>query len=130
MSRLKRGSRVLRRAHIRYAGVTAIDHQLDLGNGISLAAYQATIEKAQAHLSRYNTTLAIIDSLYLEFLAAEREVAAMSEKILLGVAFRYGKDSKEYCMAGGIPRSQYKLRKRRPQPTPVESDISTETEHN
>ena len=39
---------------------------------------------------------------------AEKAVSEMSEKMLIGVAFEYGKDSSEYSMAGGVRKSQRK----------------------
>ncbi len=41
-------------------------------------------------------------------LETEKVLMAFSEKMLLGVAFEYGKDSFEYEMAGGVRKSQRK----------------------
>ena len=46
-------------------------------------------------------------------LEAEKTLMALSEKMLLGVAFEYGKDSAEYEMAGGVRKSQRKRPVRR-----------------
>ncbi len=42
----------------------------------------------------------------------EKNLGALSERILLGVACRYGKDSTEYGMAGGVRKSD-RIRKSR-----------------
>ncbi|MEH2374772.1 hypothetical protein [Nostoc sp.] len=38
----------------------------------------------------------------------ERDLADYSEKILLGVAYKFGKNSHEYQMAGGTRKSERK----------------------
>jgi hypothetical protein len=54
----------------------------------------------------------MVDSSKLELEELEKTLGAFSEKMLTGIAFKYGKDSREYEMAGGIRRSE-SLRKSR-----------------
>lgn len=52
--------------------------------------------------------------------AAEDRLKDLSERVLLGVATRYGKDSDEYEMAGGIRKSERKRPLRRAKAESVE----------
>ncbi|WGV24755.1 hypothetical protein [Halotia branconii] len=110
MARRKRTSPVLQKSVRRAAGINSIDPKLDLGNGLSLFAFSALIEAMRTQENAYNTALSNLDKLYHEMLEKERELADMTEHILLGVATRYGKSSVEYGMAGGVPKNQRRRR--------------------
>ncbi|MEH2268677.1 MAG: hypothetical protein V7K68_09640, partial [Nostoc sp.] len=58
-----------------------------------------------SQLDAYNTALAVIDSSKTEMDELDRNLSDLTEKMLLGVAFKYGKDSREYEMAGGVRKS-------------------------
>jgi hypothetical protein len=53
-------------------------------------------------IDAYNTALSVIDSSKTEIDQLEKTLADVSDKMLIGVAFKYGKDSSEYEMAGGV----------------------------
>jgi hypothetical protein len=105
----KRNSKALEHASQRLAGIKSIDPALDLGNGLSVATYVLTIGEADAALEGYNTQLSQADGLQNAFFAKEKALRDVSERMLVGVAAKYGKDSDEYEMAGGTKKS---LRKR------------------
>ena len=52
--------------------------------------------------------LSTVDRAIASVEAAEAEVKNLSELMLLGVATKYGKDSYEYEMAGGVRKSERK----------------------
>ncbi|ABA23024.1 hypothetical protein Ava_3417 [Trichormus variabilis ATCC 29413] len=106
MARRKRSSQALQKAVRRAASVNSIDPNLDLGNGLSLPAFLNLIETMRNKENTYNSALSNLDKLYREMLETERQLADMTEHILLGVATRYGKSSVEYGMAGGVPKNQ------------------------
>ncbi|NEQ24901.1 MAG: hypothetical protein F6K28_38555 [Microcoleus sp. SIO2G3] len=110
MSRLKRSSIIVDKAERRLAGLKSINATLDLGKGLSNQAFSALIETTRNRVAAYNTTLSLLDADRTAMLEAEKTLAELSEKMLIGVAFEYGKDSPEYEMAGGTRKS---LRKRR-----------------
>lgn len=114
MPRQKRNSALLAQAEKRMAGVFAISTDLDLGNGITAQGYAETIEALRQKLSAYNELLSRTDMACNAVRDAEREIRDYSERILLGVATRYGKDSNEYEMAGGIRKSERKRPVRKP----------------
>lgn len=64
------------------------------------------IEQLRAKLDAYNMVLAIIDSSQSEIEELEKTLSTVSERILIGVALRYGTDSREYEMAGGMRKSE------------------------
>jgi hypothetical protein len=111
MPRLKRSSsKVLRLAATRAAGMKTIDAALDLGNGLTLAAYHTAIADTQAKQSAYNGLLAQSDEARNVFSAAEGSLADLTDRMLAGVAGKYGRDSDEYVKAGGTKKSQRKRR--------------------
>jgi hypothetical protein len=112
MSQRKRTSRVLENAELRFAGLKAINPNLDLGDAYNLINLTQLLEQVRTKLEGHNTILSTIDSSKLELEELEQALGAFSEKMLTGIAFKYGKDSREYEMAGGVRRSE-SLRKSR-----------------
>lgn len=106
MSRAKKTSQILEIANTRLAGVKSIDAKLDLGNGLSVAEYQAAIEAVRVALEAYNTVLSLVDEKQNEVVAKEKRLRDLHERILMGVAARHGKDSIEYEKAGGTRKSE------------------------
>lgn len=122
MSRLKKTSSVvLENAGARAAGLGSIDPALDLGGGIELVAYRAAIVDAQAKQTAYNTLLSQVDEASNAFEAAEDKVRDLSDRMLAGVAARYGRDSDQYEKAGGTKRSE---RQRRTPGKPSETSVA------
>ncbi|MBN3885144.1 MAG: hypothetical protein V7K64_17605 [Nostoc sp.] len=105
MSRQKRTYRVLEKAEFRTAGLKAIDPTMDFGDGRNLESMTQLIEQYRTKIDAYNTALAVIDSSKTEMDELDRNLSDLTEKMLLGVAFKYGKDSREYEMAGGVRKS-------------------------
>ncbi len=106
MSRQKRTSQALEKATRRVASLRSIETHLDLGNGLTLAAFSQLVETMRSQEEDYNTALSNLDKLYSEMLTTETKLSDMSEHMLLGVATKYGKSSVEYGMAGGVPKNQ------------------------
>lgn len=113
MSRLKRSSAIVDKAERRLAGLKSIKDTLDFGKGVSNQAFDTLIETTRDRVAAYNTTLSLLDADRTAMLGAEKALAELSEKMLIGVAFEYGKDSPEYEMAGGTRKSMRKRRVRR-----------------
>ncbi|UKO99401.1 hypothetical protein [Nostoc sp. UHCC 0870] len=105
MSRKKRTSRVVEKAELRSFGLKAVDPNMDFGNNCNLANMTKLIEEYRIKIDAYNTALAVIDSSRTQMTELERNLSELSEKMLIGVAFKYGKDSIEYEMAGGVRKS-------------------------
>ncbi|MEH1968749.1 MULTISPECIES: hypothetical protein [unclassified Nostoc] len=112
MSLRKRTSRVLENAELRFAGLKAIDVNLDLGDTCNLKILTELIEQLRGKLEAHNTALSTIDSSKVEIEELEQTLGTFSEKMLMGIGFKYGKDSREYEMAGGVRKSE-RIRKSR-----------------
>jgi len=108
MSRQKRNSKELEKAQERANNLKSIDTQLDLGNGLTLAAYQSAVVSLKAHLETYNNLLSTLDAQANDLLAEEKAMALLSERMLHGVSAKYSRDSNAYEQAGGVRRSERK----------------------
>ncbi|MCI5180507.1 MAG: hypothetical protein D3911_14545 [Candidatus Electrothrix sp. AW3_4] len=97
----RRSSKVITDALARLANLKAIDPNLDLGNNLNVATYEAQINKTQQSQNTYNGILAQADAAGNDFNADERELRDMSSQVLSAVKVKYGRDSNEYEMAGG-----------------------------
>ncbi|MDZ8025922.1 MAG: hypothetical protein RMY36_031905 [Nostoc sp. SerVER01] len=112
MLRKRQVSRVLEKAELRAAGLKEIDPNLDLGNGCSLKNLTELIEKLRSKMDSYNKALELIDALRIQIKESEQKLNEISERMLMGVALKYGKDSYQYMMAGGV-RTSDRIRKSR-----------------
>lgn len=106
MSRQKKSSRILKKVELRVAALKAVDPQMDFGNNRSLDHLMQFVTQIRTRLDAYNTALAVIDSSKTEIQQLEKTMADLAEQMLLGVAFKYGKDSSEYERAGGVRKSE------------------------
>jgi len=106
MSRKKRTSRVLEKAELRVSGMKAIDPAMDFGDNRNLQNLIQLIEQYRNKIDSYNTALTIIDSSKIELQELDKKLGDLTEKMLIGIAFKYGKDSTEYEMAGGVRKSE------------------------
>ncbi|MDZ7955748.1 hypothetical protein [Nostoc sp. DedQUE09] len=71
-----------------------------------------SIEQLRNKIDVHNSALAIVDSTLTEVEEMEKNLKQFSEKMLMVVAIKYGKDSAEYEMAGGV-RNSDRIRKMR-----------------
>jgi len=110
MARRKRSSLTLERAERRAAGMRSIQADLDLGNGMTVEAYTAAVEAMRNTQNKYNTLLSSVDQAYNDMLAMEKNLAELSERMLSAVGVKYGRNSTEYEMAGGVRRSERRSR--------------------
>ncbi len=108
MSRVKKTSKIVEEANIRVAGIKSIDQNLDLGNDLTVKAYEKEIEETAKALEDYNTSLSMADEKQNLYKQKERSLMTLHERMLLGVAVKFGKDSNEYEKAGGTKKSDRK----------------------
>lgn len=108
MARQKRTSPIAEAAGVRADSLESIDPALDLGNGLSVGSYRSAIAAVLVKLSAYNTKLSELDGVLNGLEAGEKELADLSERMLTGVATKYGKNSDQYEKAGGTKKSEIK----------------------
>jgi hypothetical protein len=110
---MKRSSTVLEKAEKRASAIFSIQEDLDLGSGLKLDDYYTLIASVREKQKRYNASLSTIDQLYSDLMTEEKELMEMSEHMLSGVKVKFGRDSDEYEMAGGVRRSKRKRPERK-----------------
>lgn len=106
--------RDLDKGRTRLAAIKSIDAALDLGNGLTIGNYQDEVGKTVDAVEIYNTTLSTIDDLYNAATAQVGRLRDMNERMLNGVASKYGTNSSQYEMAGGVKKSERKKPVRKP----------------
>ncbi|MBD2100080.1 hypothetical protein [Leptolyngbya sp. FACHB-261] len=111
MTYRKRRSTTLEKAQARLSGLQSIRLDLNLGNGLTLQNYIALIATAGDRLQAHNLALSEVDRTRIELAESEAAVSNLSSRVLSAVVAMYGKDSKEYELAGGKPPSGYKRAK-------------------
>ncbi|MBD2531407.1 hypothetical protein H6G97_18175 [Nostoc flagelliforme FACHB-838] len=126
MSRKKRTSRVLEKAELRSSGLKAIDSNMDFGNNCDLQSLTQAIEQLRTMLDAYNTALTVIDSSKTKIDAMEKTLSNLTDKMVRGVGFKYGKDSSEYEMAGGVRDSERVRKSRLTRLKAVAGEVSNE----
>lgn len=108
MAYKRRASQVIAEAQERATNLKAIDPALDLGGGLTVTVFDDEIAAVQTALAAYNTLLAKADAAANELNALEKQLGTLSGRMLAGVGVRFGKDSSEYEMAGGVRTSEIK----------------------
>ncbi|MFQ4141493.1 hypothetical protein [Chlorogloeopsis sp. ULAP02] len=106
MTRPKRTSRILEKAQLRSSGLKAIDSGINFGDSRNLQNMTQLMEQLRSKIDAYNTALAVINSSKTEIKELEKNLGELMDQMLIGVAFKYGKDSREYEMAGGVRKSE------------------------
>jgi hypothetical protein len=105
-------SSTLTSAITRIAGVRSIAADLDLGNGLTVDSYQAAITEVETLVNSFNTQISLLGELRNRINEKETVLKDFSERMLIGVGAKYGKDSNQYQMAGGTKKSLRKKPKR------------------
>lgn len=98
----------------RLANFKSIDPNLEVGEGLKNATFEAEIDDVYATLELYNTKLAEADQILNQFNAKEKDLRGTSERMLKGVGVKFGFDSDEYEQAGGVRKSE----RAKPKPKP------------
>jgi hypothetical protein len=116
----KRGSKTIEKAEARISAMRSVDSYLSLGDNLNLPTYETAIAQARQKVNAYNTALSMLTQLSNEAIAAEKELADLSERMFTGLVTKYGRNSTEYEMAGGKPRD-----KKRKKAAPLASSSSS-----
>ncbi|WP_341527074.1 hypothetical protein WKK05_31860 [Nostoc sp. UHCC 0302] len=112
MSRKKRTSRILEKVELRASGMKLIVPTIKFEEDYTLEKLIESMEQLRNKLDVHNSALAIVDSSLTEVEEMEKKLKELSEKMLMVVAIKHGKDSAEYEMAGGV-RNSDRIRKMR-----------------
>lgn len=118
MARRKRTSPSIEAAKARANGLKSIDPALDLGNSLTLTAFNETITSTETDLNDYNQLLSDLDAALNRLGQSEAALDTLSSRMLAAVGVKFGKDSTEYEQAGGTRTSERKSPARKAKPTP------------
>ena len=105
MPRQKKSSTVLEKTKQKVIGFKSINSNLDFGDSISLNHLTELTEQLRNQIDEYNMMLTAIDSAKVKIETLEKTIRETSERLVSGVALKYGKDSREYEMTGGVRKS-------------------------
>ena len=108
MARMKRSMAILDTAKKRLAGLQSIDTALDFGESLTVPNYALQIQALENNINSYNTLLSQVDEALSKIVEGEKHLNDTSERMLGGVAVKFGKNSEKYEMAGGTKKSQHK----------------------
>ena len=93
-------------AEARLANLKSIDPALNMGTGLTIAAFQTAISDSRTAVDVYNQTLALADSQANDIVQKDKIVQDISVRMLAAVGAKYGYDSDEYEQAGGTRKSE------------------------
>ena len=105
MTRKKKSSAVLEKTEERMIGFRSIDANLNFDDSINLTHLTSLTTQLRDQVNQYNMLLAALDTAKGDMEILEKSIREISERMVSGIAFRYGKDSREYEMAGGVRKS-------------------------
>jgi hypothetical protein len=105
MSQRTRTSPILTKAQTRNIAIQSIDPNFDIGNGISVVEFSASIEDTLTKVNRYNLALSTLTQLHNEMMVSEKALANHHERVLSSISGKFGRNSTEYEMAGGRKRA-------------------------
>lgn len=91
-----RKSSTLVNLQVDLANFRSVDPELDFGNDLSIAALVTLMEETQQEIDTLNTTLNTVNAIRRSVLEKEKALKKLKERLQLGIAVKYGKDSKEY----------------------------------
>jgi hypothetical protein len=108
MAYKKRSTSHYELAITRLAALKSIDAKMDVGNGLSVALYENAINDLRGKIDDYNTHLSHVDEKKNLVEDSEKKLQDLSDRMLTGVASKFGKNSDEYEKAGGVKKSDRK----------------------
>ncbi|MBD2164437.1 hypothetical protein H6G64_20265 [Calothrix sp. FACHB-156] len=110
MTRKKRTSPLLQKTEQRKIGFQSIDPNLDFGDSISLQHLNELTGQLRDEVNQYNKMLNSLDTAKDNIKALEKTISETLERLVSGVVLKYGKDSREYELTGGV-RTSDRVRK-------------------
>lgn len=102
MGRRKRDSAILEQARSRLNALKGVDPTLDLGNGLTVTAFEQAINALGAKLDGYNQKLSEADEALFGVETDERTVKDLNSRFLAGIGARFGRNSVQYEKVGGV----------------------------
>jgi predicted nucleic acid-binding protein len=95
----QRKSTTAEQAELNIANLQSIDPNLDLGDGLSIAALTELTQEVRQAVKELNTADLVISNNRKVIREKEKETLELLDRIHFAVAAKYGKNSKEYKAA-------------------------------
>ncbi|HMF55068.1 MAG TPA: hypothetical protein VK619_01800 [Pyrinomonadaceae bacterium] len=95
------------------SNLKSISPTLDLGQGLTVVAFEVLITQTQSALDEYNLAIAALDEKGNQVTALETRTRDMSARMLAGVGALHGKNSDQYEKAGGARQDEIKRTSRK-----------------
>lgn len=108
---VRRKSTPLDVAKTRWQGLASQDPVMDLGNGLSVQAYGASVTELDTQVLKVNNLSAEIQTQRALLVEMEREMRDLNDRYMKATAAKYGTSSMEYMAIGGVRKND---RRRRP----------------
>ncbi|BAY10947.1 hypothetical protein [Calothrix sp. NIES-2098] len=105
MPRVKKTSSILEKIEQQTIGFQSIDPSLDFGDSVSVKHLTDLTSELRDELKQYNKLLNTLDTAKEKIEILEKSIRETSERLVSGVASKYGKDSREYELAGAVRKS-------------------------
>ena len=104
----RRTSAVLTDANTRNSSMKGTNPPVEMDGDLAPAKYDKLIADVEAKLDAYNGTLAIADQQNNEMPALEREMKEFKSRNQAGVNAKYGANTTQYEVTGGVRTSDRK----------------------
>jgi hypothetical protein len=101
----KTSSKVLDQVQLRLSALKSIDPDLDLGDGLTIRSVTQQVQETRTEIDAYNTEASVIEQKYKTIREKEGAIANLSDRIVDGIAFKFGRKSNEYKMIQSIRRN-------------------------
>lgn len=105
---MKLNSRALKQAQSRLSSLKSLGTDLDLGNGMTIVSFETQIDEFEQIQETYNTKKSELDGMRSQIRQRETALNDLRERMLLAIASKFGKDSHQYVLAGGVRKSERK----------------------
>lgn len=97
---------MLEKTEQKLIGFKSINSSLDFGDSISVNHLTELTGELRNEIDEYNMMLTALDTAKGKIETLEKNIRETSERLVNGVASRYGKNSREYEMTGGVRKSE------------------------
>jgi hypothetical protein len=120
-NKVRRKSTSLDVAKSRWQGLSSQDPAMDLGNGLSVQAYEVSITALNTQLLKVNNLAAELQTVRAKLVEMEREMRDLNDRYMKATAAKYGTSSMEYLAVGGIRKKD--IRRRSSQTSSLSPDV-------
>ena len=120
-NKVRRKSTSLDVAKSRWQGLSSQDPAMDLGNGLSVQAYEVSVTALDTQLLKVNKLAADLQTERARLVEMEREMRDLNDRYMKATAAKFGTSSMEYLAIGGVRKKD--IRRRSSQTPSLSPDV-------